>query len=72
MNASATLRQTIQYATHGRLNREASIILLTRMLPWRFRLDGAAAHVNGDRFWDGPGEDLETHGVANPAGELDN
>ncbi|BAR57946.1 hypothetical protein NK6_4780 [Bradyrhizobium diazoefficiens] len=35
-------------------------------------LKAAAAHVNGDRFWDGPGEDLETHGVANPAGELDN
>ncbi|WP_271498252.1 hypothetical protein [Bradyrhizobium sp. CCBAU 11357] len=30
------LRQTIQYVTRYRANREASMILLTRKLPWRF------------------------------------
>lgn len=34
-------------------------------------LKAAAAHVNREKFWYGPGEDHETHRVANPAGELD-
>ncbi len=34
-------------------------------------LKAAAARVNGERFCHGPGEDLETHRVANPAGELE-
>lgn len=35
-------------------------------------LKAAAAHVSGERFRRGVGEDLETHGVESPAGEPDN
>ncbi|MEY9181962.1 hypothetical protein ABIG06_003585 [Bradyrhizobium sp. USDA 326] len=53
MNATATLRQTIEYVTRYRANREASMILLARKPPWRFPGDHetiktAVTHVNGE------------------------
>lgn len=53
------------------------MILLTRCCRGVFEsimgpLKAAAAHGSGERICHGLGEDLETHGVASAAGELDN